>query len=215
MGLFSSLFGGQKDASPAQPAPVVPAPARSASGVETDGYGRPMAPDRPVDWPVDEETGQVFDDEWLMSGVKAALNANQFNQMAQSRAESAQRRRARLWAPGVDGVYTEEAEQLRGRHWLEWRDHVEQMNREGRHEAALALCYEIIDVAERVDPKRTAPPGWYDKAGILLRKMKDYDAEVRLMERVVAKYPGDRFQVRLAKARELQAKDPTSEVNAE
>jgi hypothetical protein len=108
-----------------------------------------MAPDRPVDWPIDDESGQVFDDEWLMDGAKAALNQNQFTQMIRSREDAAGRRRSRLFAPGVDGRYNEEAEQLRGRHWLEWANHVDQMSRESRHEAALALCYEMIDVAER------------------------------------------------------------------
>jgi hypothetical protein len=177
---------------------------------DRDRFGRPMAPNRPVDWPVDEETGRVFDDEWLLAGVNVAINENQFKQMLLAREDSAERRRARLFLPGVDGVYTEEAEQLRGRHWLEWRDHVDQMNREGRYEAGLALCYEMIDVAERVDPNRTAPPGWYEKAGIFLRKMKDYDSEVRLLESVVTKYPDERFTKRLAAARAMQAKDPTS-----
>lgn len=169
---------------------------------------RPQAQDGPVDWPTDQQTGLVFDDEWLLVGLKGAVNANQYASKLEMREDSAARRRERLFRPGLDG-HNQQAGMLRGRDWLEWSEHVSQMKREGYLENALALVYEMMDTARGSNFwDHKPPPGWYNEAAVILRKLKDYDTEVRILEEALKGYPGsDRFAARLEKAKALQLKE--------
>lgn len=209
MGLLKRLFGG--NAMPTQPAqhraerPVLPAVSYAEPVMfRTD---RAQAQDGPVDWPTDQQTGLVFDDAWLLAGLKGAVNSNQYTSKLEMREDSAARRRERLFRPGLDG-HDQQADMLRGRDWLEWSEHVSQMKREGYLESALALVHEMMDTARGSafwDHK--PPPGWYSETVVILRKMKDYDAEVRTLEEALRDYPGsERFSTRLEKAKALQLK---------
>jgi hypothetical protein len=206
MGLLKRLFGGRDAAIQPEHHPVV-RPAETVAPADTFRTGRPQAPDGPVDWPTDPESGLVFDDAWLLAGLEKAVNENQYRAKLEARDDMATLRRERLFQPGLDG-HDQQADMLRGRDWLEWNEHVHQMKREGYLECALALVYEMMDTARGSaywDHK--PPPGWYDQAAIILRKLKDFDAEVRLMEEALRNYPGSEdFSTRLEKAKALQLK---------
>lgn len=209
MGILKRLFGGKEaptpDLKPEAVRQVEPAVARvQANHFEA---GRPQAPDGPVDWPTDPESGLVFDDEWLITGLKKAVNENQYLSKLAAREDSAALRRERLFQPGLDG-HDQQVDMLRGRDWLEWSEHISQMKREGYLECALALVYEMMDTARGSSFwGHTPPPGWYNEAAVILRKLKDYDAEVRLLEEAIKAYRGsERFSSRLAKAKALQRK---------
>jgi hypothetical protein len=209
MGIFKRLFGGK--ANPArEPQPATPPRAvRPAAVTQQRDYdrGRPQAPDGPVDWPIDPASGLVFDDDWLLAGLKKAVRENQYDSKLEGREDSAALRRERLFQPGLDG-HDQLADMLRGRDWLEWGEHVAQMKREGYLECALALVYEMMDTARRSafwDHK--PPPGWYSEAAVILRKLKDYETEVRTLKEALKDYPGSqRFSTRLDKAKALQLK---------
>lgn len=209
MGLLKRLFGGQDAATqPKRHAVVRPTePTTSTFPVDRSKAGRPQAADGPVSWPIDPKSGLVFDDEWLLAGVKKAVSANQFASKLEGREESAALRRGRLLRPGLGG-HDQQANMLRGRDWLEWSEHVAQMKREGYLECALALVYEIMDTARgSVFWSHTPPPGWYSEAAVILRKLKDYDTEVRILEEALDGYPGNEsFSMRLEKAKAFQLK---------
>lgn len=206
MGFLKRLFGGA-----AAPGATSDAPA-AAPVLRDTARGRPAtrstALDGPVDWPVDAATGVVFDDEWLLTGLKTAVNDNQFRSKIEAREDSARLRRERLRSPGLGG-HDQLSDMLRGRDWLEWGEHVRQMKREGYLKSALALVYEIIDTAARSRSSvwDKVPPGWFTEAAVIHRKLKDYDGEVRIMERALESYPGDAdYETRLQKAQALLAK---------
>lgn len=129
------------------------------------------------------------------------LNENQFRATIDGLKDQADLRRERLFEPGLDGHH-QRSDMLRGRDWLEWGEHVKQMKREGYLEPALKLVYEMMDTARNWPTWDTIPPGWYNEAAIILRKLKNHDAEARLMEEALREYPGDtRFTTRLEKAK--------------
>lgn len=162
-----------------------------------------------VDWPVDDETGEVFDDAWLRDGTTGHLTRAQLDrvwraaispgidQEPTTKAEEAEYYRAtrylltmkRLETPGTDGEYNQHARMVRGRDLLEWREHVEHLSRLGRYEQALALNYECSDAAERINGAEGA--AIVKRSSILLRKMKDYEADVRLMQDAIVRFPRD------------------------
>lgn len=209
MGLLKRLFGGRDMATQPEPHPSVQPIATAISDSPANSFqtGRPEAPDGPVDWPTDPASGLVFDDEWLLSGLRKAVNEKQYLSKLELREDMARRRRERLFQPGLDG-HDQQADMLRGRDWLEWNEHVHQMKREGYLECALALVYEMIDMTRGSaywDHK--PPPGWYNEAAVILRKLKEYDAESRLMAEALENYPGnERFSIRMEKAKALQLK---------
>lgn len=209
MGFLKRLFGGKQDPAPEPQPTAAPRVERRAAVAPDHSFdrGRPQAPDGPVDWPIDPTSGLVFDDDWLLAGLKKAVNENQYASKLEAREDSAALRRERLFQPGLDG-HDQQADMLRGRDWLEWGEHVAQMKREGYLECALALVYEMMDTARGSafwDHK--PPPGWYSEAAVILRKLKDYDAEVRSLEEALRDYPGsERFSSRLEKAKALQLK---------
>ncbi|TFD84997.1 hypothetical protein E3T61_18430 [Cryobacterium lactosi] len=111
-----------------------------------------------------------------------------------------------------------EARVLRGRDVSEWLFEVKRLKAEGQLEEALALAYECSDTQERSHaifaqitrdgvPMRTSPY-WSKDIAIILRKMKDYDAEVGYLEEKLDADPENmEINARLSKARVLAAKD--------
>lgn len=185
-----------------------------------------------VEWPIGESTGVVFDLDWLDRGTKKLVSVKE--QALIDGALAVADPEALLYAPGVQPyVRTEYNRQLKLHSWgthflhqpmnvleaglvrsafyLEWGDHIEQMKREGYLEEALALVYEVIDAAERVDRVEGSgmgAAGWYSRACIILRKLKDPESEVRLIERVLKDYPRMKSLAdRLPTARKLAAKE--------
>lgn len=202
MGLLKKLFGNKQSQRQHDQASI---PSRTAPG-QSASAGRSQALDRPVQWPVDPNTGQVFDDEWLFDGLKRAVNENQFRAKSEMLNDMAVRRRERLSVPGLDG-HNQADSMLRGRDWLEWGEFVHQMKREGHLQPALALVYEMMQTSTKSDVFDTVPPGWYREAAIIHRKLKDYDGEISLMKEALVSYPHDEdFEKRCAKARELKGK---------
>ena len=181
-----------------------------------------------TDWPRDDETGEVFDDEWLRAGTTGSLTPDQIERAANaaahfgsdtnpaSKAEQAEyhrqaaaiRRDARLTMPGDAGIEQRDA-LVRGRDTGEWLEYVDHLKRSGHLELALALIYECIDAAERAG---RIDQSFHTHAAVILRKMKDYDTEVHLLENFVnaqvrlGRTPEGAI-ARLAKARQLLMKD--------
>ena len=185
-----------------------------------------------IDWPVVKESGQLLDLEWLDRSTQKPVTLAE-----QARIDGALAVKdpyAILNAPGMSSqVRTEYNRQLkihfwgthflhqpmnilesglvRGAFYLEWGDHIEQMKREGFFEEALALVYEVIDAAERADRienRGMGAAGWYTRACIILRKLKDPESEIRLIERVLHDYPKmDDLRKRLPAARKLAEKE--------
>ena len=183
-----------------------------------------------VDWPQAEATGEVFDLDWYDTGTTKAITATE--QEVIDRAFKAQDPGVVLYAPNVPAhVRTEYHRQffvrsfgtqflhqppailaagnVRGIFYLEWTDLIDHMKRTNHFEDALALTYECIDAAERIEriDHMQPGPGWYEKAAIILRKMNDYEAEIRLITDVVRRYPNfSHLEQRLPAARKLLAK---------
>lgn len=185
-----------------------------------------------VEWPTSESDSTVFDLGWLDRGTKKPVSLKEQAHIDGALAVSDPG--ALLYAPGVESyVRTEYQRQLklhfwgthflhqpmnvleaglvRGAFYLEWGDHIEQMKREGFLEEALVLVYEVIDAAEsvdRVEGSGMGAAGWYSRACIILRKLKDPESEVRLIERVLEEYPRMKTLAdRLPAARKLAEKE--------
>jgi hypothetical protein len=185
---------------------------------------------REVDWPHAEATGEVFDLDWYDAGTAKAITAAE--QEFIDRAFKAADPGAILYGPSVPAYVRTEyhrqyfvrsfgtqflhqppailaAGDVRGIFYLEWSDFIDHMKRTNHLEEALALTYECIDAAERIEriDHMEPGPGWYEKAAIILRKMNDYESEIRLIEDVVRRYPNfSHFEQRLPTARKLLAK---------
>ena len=86
----------------------------------------------------------------------------------------------------VDGM-------VRGRHYTEWVDDVASLKRHKAHEECCALLREIIEVAEaEAEHLGTSPPPWYyEQLAIVLRKMRDLDGEIEVLQRyLLFPHPG-------------------------
>lgn len=180
-----------------------------------------------VCWPTDDTTGEVFDDVWLRAGTTGSLDVAQLARVRRAaelfgsdtdpttkaemaeyyREVSALQRERHLAAGGVEEA-TQRARLVRGRDFLEWLELTEHLKRTGHTEAALSLLYECIDAARRGE----APDvGLHERAAIILRKLKDYEAEVRLLEECIDRQQArgettSDMPARLGKARKLLAK---------
>jgi hypothetical protein len=96
---------------------------------------------------------------------------------------------------------------VRGRSYLDWSSTIDQLKRDGKLEDAVELAYECMDAAERANAAQGyefGAAGWYKIVAVILRKMKDYETEVRVLERGTPFWPS--LEPRLKKARELAAK---------
>lgn len=178
-----------------------------------------------IDWPTSNETGEIFDLEWLDAGTRKPVSeAEERIILAAAEVDDPE---SILWVDSVPSyVRTEYIRRVKifyfGRHflhqpahvlhrgdvrgvfYLEWDDHIDHLKRTGHLEEALALTYEVIDAAERVNGGDAA--GWYSRAAVILRKLRDYDSEVRLIEQVTQRLPARTdLLARLPTARRLAA----------
>ncbi len=77
---------------------------------------------------------------------------------------------------------------VRGRHFTEYKDDVENLKRAGVHRDVLDLCLELIEAAEAeslVD-HCSPPPWWFDQAALAARRLKQPDLSRDLMLRYLA-----------------------------
>lgn len=82
---------------------------------------------------------------------------------------------------------------VRGRHYTEWVDDVASLKRHKAHEQCRALLGEIIDAAEaEAEHLGTSPPPWYyEQLAIVLRKMRNLDGEIEVLQRyLLFPHPG-------------------------
>lgn len=117
-------------------------------------------------------------------------------------------------APDVDDPTVDGGRWLglaRGRHHHRWLATLDEMRRQGQDVEGLALLLECIEAAEQEARARSVPPSptYTRRAAVILRRQRDLDAEVRLLERWVAAFPADVdhprvLDVRLARARRLR-----------
>ena len=113
-----------------------------------------------------------------------------------------------------------QARLVRGRDISELKFEIARLKTEGLWEEALDLAYDCADAEEKArdffrqmttrgvlyDLRRGAG-SWYKEVAIILRKLKDYEAEVRYLEYVLEMDPEyTEMAARLAKARQLAAK---------
>jgi len=158
----------------------------------------------------------MLDDEWLRNETSGELSKAALERV-QRAAET----------PGVDNEPASKPElaeywrlrraahapcdtgQVRGRHASLWIEHIDHMKRRGRLEQALQLAYECLDSVdrERLEGGLDTRASWTERAAIILRKMKDYDSEARLLESQIAAgvYPA-RLGQRLDKALDLASR---------
>lgn len=128
--------------------------------------------------------------------------------MGQGARASAMRRDG-LSLSALDQCYADEhdAEFVRGKHFLEWGDELQELKRQGRLEEALKLALEVIEATERgqaveaqnaptradylhrspdqYQPRET-PPGWTEQAAIILRKLGRIEEEIAVIDRWIA-----------------------------
>ena len=107
--------------------------------------------------------------------------------------------------------------QLAGKTLPDWLEVVQALERAGRWEEALQLVEVLIEAAEQEAARsgREPAPAYTERAAIMLRRRKDYDAEIQVLERWEAFCPPERrgpgttqqkLAARLVKARQLAAK---------
>lgn len=99
----------------------------------------------------------------------------------------------------------------RGRHHHTWLATLDEMRRQGQDVEGLALLLECIEAAEQEARAGSVPPTptYTRRAAVILRRWRDLDAEVSLLERWTAAFPADAddprvLDVRLARARRLR-----------
>ena len=102
---------------------------------------------------------------------------------------------------------------LRGKHYTDYAEEVRVLRRYDHDDTAEALLLELLDVieAEAAVKGWGVAPWYYEQLAIIYRKRKDYDAEVKTLERFasVPHAPGaspPKLLERLEKARALAAK---------
>lgn len=113
----------------------------------------------------------------------------------------------------------DQAEQVAGRHITEWVPELNRLRSEGDDDEGLALLMECIAATERGArfSGREPAPGYTHRAAVILRRRKEYQAEIDLIERWERACPPERrgpgaTQGKLAerkrKARELLEREP-------
>jgi hypothetical protein len=81
-----------------------------------------------------------------------------------------------------------------GRHYTEWRGHLNELRTAGRDAESLPLLLEILDATERASAITGSepPPGWTRRAAIIYRRLGDKDNEVAALRRYVPACPSGR-----------------------
>ncbi|CAH0135464.1 hypothetical protein SRABI26_00333 [Arthrobacter sp. Bi26] len=124
------------------------------------------------------------------------------------RANEAHRDRSAMVREALTGGGARAAQFERGMvdgvHYLELIEPIKQLNRDGRLEEALVLCYKAITAAEGDAGGREPAPGYTEQAAIIHRKLSQKDEEIAVLKRWLAKCPkarrnGSRIAERLAK----------------
>ncbi|MDQ1131138.1 hypothetical protein [Microbacterium sp. SORGH_AS_0888] len=168
---------------------------------------------RGVLWPYDYDTREVLDLAWLDLGTAKPVTADEDEliEVARRVADPS----SLLYAPGVRSEARTEyhrriaiarfgrnflhqppevlgAGDVRGVFYLEWAMHIDQMKREGRLKVALALALETAmaaDAVAKIWGGDRGASGWYLKAALILRKLRDLDGELALLQQGVQRYP--------------------------
>lgn len=88
----------------------------------------------------------------------------------------------------------DQAEQVAGYHFTEWVPVLDRLRAEKQDDEALALLMEIIAATERGArfSGREPAPGCTHRAAVILRRRKDYQAEIDLIERWERACPPER-----------------------
>ncbi|MGA9762020.1 MAG: hypothetical protein WBQ14_06335 [Gaiellaceae bacterium] len=99
---------------------------------------------------------------------------------------------------------------VRGRHFTEYVEDVKQLKREGRHNEAERLLFELVDATETESKVKQwgVAPWYYEQLAIIYRKLGERQKEIEILERYQAQRhaPGVKppeLLRRLEKAREL------------
>jgi len=109
----------------------------------------------------------------------------------------------------LDGDPTfDDAVWVRGHLVYWWRPEIDRLKRESRLGEALELAWECM---EAVEHQRPLPPAWAWDVAVIARKMRRYNLEVEVLERVLAlaaagATPPEQWEARLVKARQLAAR---------
>lgn len=93
-----------------------------------------------------------------------------------------------------------------GKHYTEYVDVVKKLKRDGKYESAISLLLNLVDVVEQEAKikKWSVAPWYYEQMAIIYRKIKDYEAEVSILERFAKVNTGENPLLdRLEKARAL------------
>ncbi|GGG64541.1 hypothetical protein GCM10011374_30230 [Kocuria dechangensis] len=92
---------------------------------------------------------------------------------------------------------------VRGRHYTEWVEQVQQFKRDGQNENALALLLECVAATLHDEDLSGAAPWYTEQAAIVLRKLGDLDGEIKILEHHLSHdpHPRPKLRERLAKAR--------------
>jgi|GEM_PF-734569 len=109
-----------------------------------------------------------------------------------------------------------EAGLVRGKHYTDWVDDITALKRHKAHEECCALLGELLDAVEREATEQSVSPApwYYQQMAIVLRKEKDFDGEIAVIERYLAFPhptwpPRPELQERLAKAIAKRERAPT------
>ncbi|GAA3864794.1 hypothetical protein GCM10022243_33830 [Saccharothrix violaceirubra] len=163
-----------------------------AASTDVEAPAEPDAADRaPVD--VAEPTPAVVDDQ-------APVEPPVADEATTGQAVPVQESESTL-APG----------HVRGRFHTEWIAKLDELRTAKQDDEALSLLLELVDAAEGLArTEGSAPaPAYTERAAVILRRRKDYAAEITLLERWQAAHPGEptgKLVDRLAAARKLQDK---------
>lgn len=97
---------------------------------------------------------------------------------------------------------------VRGRHYTDWVDDVKSLKRHAALDECHALLLELIEAVEResAEQRMSPAPWYYEQLAIVLRKQRDFAAEVDVLERYLAhphptSAPRTELRERLEKAR--------------
>ena len=145
-----------------KPKPPAPAPRPSAS-TRPAGKAARVTPSEPDDVPYDRRTGEVLDDDYF-EGLRA--------------------RRARAGQVAI----------VRGKPLWKWIPTIDEMKRAGEYQAAADLTLECVDAMEHhssIMGFESGAAGWYEKAAIIYRKLRDYDAEIEMIDRGLGYMPAN------------------------
>lgn len=98
-----------------------------------------------------------------------------------------------------------------GKHYTEYVETIKTLKRNGDNSEAIRLLIALLPVVEDEGCiHKVTAPWYYDQLAILFRKLKDYDAEVELLEHYMTIQKGNPTRhaalvKRLGRARALQA----------